>query len=127
MIDQQIPNLTDEEVTKAYIADPKNKETHIKIAQLLDNTFKSRWFSIREINTKTAVKNSEEAARMIIGLQLFGLCTSREIRGIAQFKITLTSEQKLRVLEIHKANHIKQIELIDKEIEKLRSEIEIEK
>lgn len=127
MADQEIPNLTDEEVMKAYLQDPKNKELHIQMAHTLQETFRGKWFRVKDINTKTGVKNSNEAARMIVGLQLFGLCTSREIKNVAQFKITLTLEEKLKVLEGHKQNHIKQIELIDQEIEKLKSEAEIEK
>ena len=127
MADQEIPNLTDEEVVKAYISNPKNREMHIAMAYTLKEAFKDKWFRIKDINLKTGVKSSNEAARMIVGLQLFGLCTSREYKGVAQFKITLTIEEKLKVLEGYKQNHIKQIELLDQEIEKLRSEAEIEK
>lgn len=127
MADQEIPNLTDEEVVKAYISNPENKEKHIAMAYVLKEAFKDKWFRVKDINQKTAVKNSNEAARMIVGLQLFGLCTSREYKDVAQFKITLTIEEKLKVLEGYKQNHIKQIELLDQEIEKLKSEVEIEK
>lgn len=127
MADQEIPNLTDEEVMKAYISNPKNKEMHIAMAYTLKEVFRDKWFRVKEINRKTGVKNSQEAARMMVGLQLFGLCTAREEKGEVQFKITITPEEKLKVLEGHKQNHIKQIELLDQEIEKLKSEVEIEK
>lgn len=122
MADQQIPNLTDEEVMKAYMEDPKNKELHIQMAHTLQQTFRGKWFRVKDINQKTRVKSSQEAARMIVGLQLFGLCTSREEKGIAQFKITLTVNEKLKVLYNHREKHTKQIELIDAEIEKLKAE-----
>ena len=127
MADQEVPNLTDEEVVKAYISNPKNKEMHVAMAYTLKEAFKDKWFRVKEINQKTGVKSSEEAARMMVGLQLFGLCTARDYKGTAQFKITLTLEEKLKVLEGYKQNHIKQIELIEKEIEKIKSEVEIEK
>ena len=127
MADQEILNLTDEEVVKAYISNPKNKEMHVAMAYTLKEIFKDKWFRVKEINQKTGVKSSREAARMMVGLQLFGLCTARDYKGIAQFKIILTVEEKLKVLEGHKQNHIKQIELLNQEIEKLKSEVEIEK
>lgn len=127
MADQEIPNLTNEEVVKAYVSNPQNREMHVAMAYTLKSTFKDKWFRVKEINRKTGVKSSQEAARMMIGLQLFGLCTAQEVKGATQFKITITPEEKMKVLEGHKQNHIKQIELIDQEIEKLKLEAEIEK
>lgn len=121
MTQQNIPQLTDEEIMQAYISDSNNKELHIKIAHVLGEQFKNKWFSVLDINRKTAIKSSKEATRMTYGLVLFQLAASREERGKTQFRITITPEQKIKVLEERKETHMKQISLIDIEIEKLQT------
>jgi hypothetical protein len=121
------PKPTQEEVTRAYVNDPEVKANHVKIASQLKEIFKDGWFSVENITKKTSIRTVAEATQMMIGVQLFQLCTTR-VGGIknrhqTMFKITLSAEERLKVLEGHKINHLKQIELIDKEMENLTSEI----
>lgn len=121
------PKPTQDEVVKAYVNDPEVKANHVKIATQLREIFKDGWFSTQDITKKTSIKNIAEATQMMIGVQLFQLCTTKtggiKNRHQTMFKITLSAEERLKVLEGHKINHLKQIELINKEMEKLTNEI----
>lgn len=113
--------LTDEEILKEYISDPTKKELHVKIAQMLEEQFKDKWFSVKDINRKTAIKSFKEASQMVFGLDLFGLVVSKRRKKEKQYKIILSNDQKIKVLEERRETHIEQIAILDEEIEKLKT------
>lgn len=118
--------MTDEEATRAYVADPEVRANHLKMAEQLQSIFGTKWFTIDMINKKTLMKDKPTAMQMMIGLQLFNMVTSAEgginYKHQTKFKITISVEDRLKVLEEHKNNHLKQIGLIEKEIESLKLE-----
>ena len=113
--------LTDEEVLKEYTSDPTKKELHVKIAQMLEEQFEDKWFSVKDINRKTAIKSFKEANQMIFGLDLFGLVVSKMKKREKQYKIILSNDQKIKVLEERREIHTEQIAILDREIEKLKT------
>lgn len=115
------PKLTDKEVMDKYLNDETIKANHVKIAEFLEKRFRGNWFTLEQIVKKTNVKSSSEAMQMMLGLHLFGLSTSVDNNGSSKFKITLSSEERIKVLEGHKQNHLDQISLLDAEIAELKS------
>lgn len=113
--------LSDKEVLDNYLNDEEIKNNHRKIAQFLEERFRGNWFSIEQITKKTNIKSIRDATQMMFGLSLFGLSTSKEQDGLTKFKITLSSQERIKVLQEHRENHVKQIELLDAEIAKLQS------
>lgn len=117
---------TNEEVVKEYFADPYVKQRHIDAANQLYLIFKNQWFTIRKVIENTLMKNDKEVAQLLMGLRMFNLCDAQD-RGIGHkrkthFKITLSQEDRLKVLESQKNKLLKQIELIDVDIEKVKEE-----
>ena len=119
-------NISDEEAIKAYVADPQIKADHLRIAQELQTVFEKRWFTAEMIADKTLMKDLGIIAQMMLGLQLFNLVTATEgginYKHQTKFKITISIEDKLKVLQQHRESHLKQIGLIDQEVEKLLQE-----
>lgn len=126
-MEKEKTTLSEQDMVKAYVEDPKNKDLHIKIAIFLSKAFKNQWFRVVDINRKTAIKSSEEASRIVTGLLLFNLCFSEERDGVLYYRIVLTKQDRLRVLEEYREKQLKQIKNTEQEIEKIKSEIEIEK
>lgn len=114
-------DLSDKEVVEKYVNDEDIKANHRKIATLLEDKFRGNWFSIDQVVKKTRIKSIPEATQMMFGLSLFGLSTSKEHGGSVKFKITLDPKERIKVLQEHRENHIKQIEILDNEIAKLES------
>lgn len=119
-------DLTDEQAVKAYVNDPEIRANHLKMAEQLKSIFDNKWFTVDMIANKTLMKDKKVAAQMMFGLQLFNMVTAAEggvnYKHQTKFKLTLSIEDRLKVLEQHKNNHLKQIELIDKEIADLTSQ-----
>lgn len=120
-VQESVPKLSDKEVLDNYLNDEQIKTNHRKIAEFLEQRFRGNWFTLDQIVKKTNVKSFPDAQQMMLGLHLFGLSTSKEDKGIVKFKITLSSKERIKVLEEHKQNHLKQIELLEAEIAKLQS------
>jgi len=122
----QTIKLSDEEAIKAYVNDPQIKADHLRIAKELEQVFEKRWFTAEMVAKKTLMKDQGMIAQMMLGLQLFNLVTAAEgginYKHQTKFKITISIEDRLKVLDQHKENHLKQIELIDQEKEKLLQE-----
>ena len=119
--------LSQEEIVKMFVENEENKANHLKIAEQLNKVFPNKWFTINMIANKTLMKDKKQIAEMMLALQLFNMVIAKDgginFKHQTKFKILLTPEDRLKVLEEHKNNHLKQIELIDKEMEKLLQEI----
>lgn len=120
-------SLSDEQAMQMYLNDPAAKANHLSMAQQLQQLFQQRWFSIDMVAKKSMLKDKKAIAQMMIGLQLFKLCVSQDggknFKHQTKFKITIAPEDRLKVLEQYKENHLKQIESLDQEIEKVKQEI----
>lgn len=118
--------LSDKEAIDAYINDPQIKDDHLKIAQQLETIFGTKWFTVEMIVNKTLMKDKKHVMGMMLGLQLFNMVTATEgginYKHQTKFKLTISIEDKMKVLQQHRQNHLKQIELIDKELEVLSNE-----
>ena len=123
----QKPQLSQQQILDLYVNDPVNKENHRKIAQQLNKIFPQRWFTIDMVVAKTRLKEKKAAAEMMLALQLFKLCEAKDggknYKHQTKFRITLSVEDRLKVLQEYKDNHLKQIELIDQEIQSLTLEV----
>jgi hypothetical protein len=120
------PKLTDEELVSLYVNNEENKANHLRIARQLELVFKNSWFTIEMINKKTLVKQKESATEMMLSMLLFKLCTAQDggmkFKHKTKYKIMISGEEKLKVLLENKQNHLKQIALIDAEIENIELE-----
>lgn len=125
---QETINLSDEQAVKLYTSNEENKKNHLRIAQQLEVIFEQRWFSIDDIIKKTVIKEKKSAIEMMLALQLFTLCITRQggmkSKHETQYKLMISLEEKLKVLEQRKQQHLKQIQLIDDEQRVIVSEIE---
>lgn len=118
--------MTDEQVMEKYINDPEAKANHLKMAQQLQQLFTERWFTIDHVVSKSLLKDKKVIIQMMVGLQLFKLCIAKEDvnpKRQTRFKITIDPQDRLKVLEEYRENHVKQIELLDKDIDSLKQQI----
>lgn len=120
-------NLSDRQAVELYTSDPEHQAAHLKIAQQLQEVFKGQWFSLEMITKQTRIKDIASAAEMMLALQLFKLCTAQEggmkFKHKTKFKIVISPEERLKVLILEKENLLKQIILVDNEMEKVSLEI----
>lgn len=119
--------LSQEEIIKTYVENEENKANHLKIAEQLNKVFPNKWFTIDMIANKTLMKDKKQISEMMLALQLFNMVVAKQggvnFKHKTKFKILLTAEDRLKVLDEHKNNHLKQIELIEVERQKLLQEI----
>lgn len=118
--------MTDEQAMEHYLNDPEAKANHLKMAQQLQQLFAERWFTIDHVVAKSLLKDKKVIIQMMVGLQLFKLCIAKEDvnpKRQTRFKITIDPKDRLKVLEEYRETHVKQIELLDKDIEKLKQQI----
>lgn len=124
--DQPAIQMTDEQAMEHYLNDPEAKANHLKMAQQLQQLFAERWFTINHVVAKSLLKDKKVIIQMMVGLQLFKLCIAKEDinpKRQTRFKITINPKDRLKVLEEYRETHVKQIELLDKDIEKLKQQI----
>lgn len=128
-MEEKEQKLTDRQIVENYVRDPENKKINLKIAETLSKIFKSNWFIAEDIKNKTNLKDEKEIYQILLNLQLFKLCVSKEggkfYKYKTKFKITIEGEDRLKVLYDYKKNYEMQIELIDKEIEEIKNESSI--
>jgi hypothetical protein len=124
--DQPAIQMTDKQAMEHYLNDPEAKANHLKMAQQLQQLFAERWFTIDHVVAKSLLKDKKVIIQMMVGLQLFKLCIAKEDvnpKRQTRFKITIDPKDRLKVLEEYRETHVKQIELLDKDIEKLKQQI----
>lgn len=120
---------TDKDVVEAFVQDEQYKKNHQAVAQQLHAVYGKKWFTASDLIKKTRIPTIEEAQQLLIGLQLFGLCTAKQggqlYKNQMKFQLMLTPQDKLKVLEDEKERTEKQLALINQEIEKVESEINL--
>lgn len=121
---------SDQEVINEFFQDPIIKERHIDAAKQLYQLFKKDWFTIQKVSQKTLMKDEAQIAQLLMGLRMFHLCDAKD-RGVGHkrktyFKITLSKEDRLKVLEDQKQRLLKQIEFVEKDIEKINQEEDLQ-
>lgn len=117
---------TDQEAINQYFSDPDVKARHVDAANQLYALFKDQWFTISKITEKTLMKDKQQAAQLMMGLRMFNLCDAQD-RGVGHkrrthFRITLLKEERLKVLQNEKDKLLKQLEFLDKDIQKIEQE-----
>lgn len=124
---EQEIRLSDEQVVKAFLNNKEYRENHHKAAQQLSQVFKSNWFTADDLLKKTKIPDLDQALQLLTGLQLFGLCHSKQggqlYKHKLKFQLLLTPQDKLKVLLEEKEQAEKQLSLINQEIEKVEEGI----
>lgn len=123
---EEVVQKTDQEIVNEFFQDPVIKQRHIDAAKQLYQLFKQDWFTIQKVAQKTLMKDEKQIAQLLMGLRMFNLCDAKD-KGIGHkkkthFKITLLKEERLKVLEDQKQKLLKQIEFIEKDMEKINQE-----
>lgn len=111
-----------------FVNDERTRKAYNDSAEMLDRIYAKKWFTVDMIAKDTSMKDKEQVRSMMTGMQLLNLVVAKEggklYKHQLKFQLTLTPQSRLKVLEEEKEKVQTQMNLIDKEIEKVIQEIE---
>lgn len=123
----QSQEVVDQVTVETFLNDEETKKNYENISQQLQQIFGEQWFTVDLIAKKTAQKDKAQIGAMMTGLQLFNMVRSKQggqlYKNQLKFQLTLTPESRLKVLYEEREKTETQLELINKEIKKVESEI----
>jgi hypothetical protein len=96
---EQKPQTIDPAELKAFLAEPKTRQTMIDNANALLKNVSRNWFGLDRIIRKTQYNRYETAKTIMDLLVMSGLAHSRIENGQMSWKITLNEDDKIQCLK----------------------------
>lgn len=129
--EEDTPDLTQEDFQKEfdthakkkledYVKDPAVIEQARTVANEINESIKgNNWITLDQITKKTSIKQINEAFNLMHVLCLTGFAVRKDFAGIVKYKLTLSSEDRIALIQ-------EQIDIHQKAIDTLRIDIERE-
>lgn len=122
---QQIEDIIVQENAKVmedFTQDPQLQKTAMAQADQINDLMKSKWFRADELQNAVGNKMSREAiVSALASLQAFGLIMAKVGPNGTKYKVAFTNEQRVTLIQEVQAQHLAEIERLQKEIDTLKS------
>ena len=115
--------LTDQQAVETYLSDPKVVKNLATWAEHIGIKFHNNWFTKEKLIKKTVIRNVDEANQLLGLLILKGHAVQKEINGELKYKVTISKEERLRLLNDHLATIEQQAANVRSSIASLEAEI----